>query len=124
MFFFFFLFRRERWKSRLLRTLVEYETLRLQDLLEFVYCDVYLDLFLCSRADEFSAGKEEYDHFRLVHSVDETWELFGLVHGLLLFSSSMTLRTAFRAWRSDFAPVQTILPELKISVAVLGFFRR
>jgi hypothetical protein len=32
--------------------------------------------------------------------------------------------TAFLACLSDFAPVQTIFPELKISVAVFGFFSR
>src|SRR5213594_4039732 len=41
-----------------------------------------------------------------------------------LFSSSTTLNTAFRAWPSDFAPVHTIFPELKIRVAVFGFFNR
>jgi hypothetical protein len=41
-----------------------------------------------------------------------------------LLSSSTTLMTAFFAWASDLAPVHTIFPELKMSVAVLGFFRR
>ena len=41
-----------------------------------------------------------------------------------LLSSSTTFVTAFLDCLSDFAPVQTIFPELKISVAVLGFFSR
>src|SRR2546422_1014632 len=41
-----------------------------------------------------------------------------------LFNSSTTFKTALWAWRSDFAPVQTIFPELNIRVAVLGFFNR
>ena len=40
------------------------------------------------------------------------------------FSSSTTFNTALWAWRSDFDPVQTILPELNMSVAVFGFFSR
>src|SRR2546426_4725711 len=40
------------------------------------------------------------------------------------FNSSTTFNTALRAWRSDFAPVQTIFPELKIRVAVFGCFSR
>jgi len=36
------------------------------------------------------------------------------------FNSLITFITALRASFSDFAPVQTILPELKISVAVFG----
>ena len=37
-------------------------------------------------------------------------------------SSFTTFMTARRASFSDFAPVQTIFPELKIKVAVLGRF--
>ena len=41
-----------------------------------------------------------------------------------LLSSSTTFMIAFLASLSDFAPVQTIFPEVKISVAVFGFFSR
>ncbi len=41
-----------------------------------------------------------------------------------LFNSSTTFNTALWAWRSDFAPVQTIFPVLKIRVAVFGFLNR
>src|SRR5271169_2887067 len=37
------------------------------------------------------------------------------------FSLLTTSCTAFLDWSSDFPPVQTILPELKIKVAVFGF---
>jgi hypothetical protein len=40
----------------------------------------------------------------------------------LAFSSRTTFLTARLACHSDFAPVHTIFPELKISVAVFGFF--
>ncbi len=42
----------------------------------------------------------------------------------LFFSSLITRITALRASFSDLAPVQTIFPELKINVAVLGLLRR
>ena len=42
----------------------------------------------------------------------------------LFFSSFITFSTARRASFSDFAPVQTIFPVLKIRVVVLGRFRR
>src|SRR5437773_811516 len=70
-------------EPRLLRTLIEYEILRLQDLLELVHRDVDLDLFLRPGADELPAGEEEYDDLRLVHPVDQSRKLFRLVHGLL-----------------------------------------
>ena len=42
----------------------------------------------------------------------------------LLLSSSTTFTTVFLASFSDVAPVHTIFPELKINVAVFGFFNR
>ena len=47
--------------------------------------------FLGSRAHQFSAGEQEYDDFGLVHAVDQTRELFGLVHG-----SSKSVRRLFK----------------------------
>src|SRR6266511_2185765 len=44
---------------------------------------MYLNLLLRSSADELATRKEEYDNLRLVHSIDQTWKLFGLVHCLL-----------------------------------------